>query len=153
MIMQPTPPGVPPRGVRRCHVGLVVSDLTVTDYLGRKRFRLRCVCGVYLDADERNVLEDAALSCGNHPPADGRAPGAYGLAHRNVRRERGNPGACSCGRPAAEWAFNDECQPDGYTTGGYPYSLDPAAYVPVCIRCHRRAAHRAHRARGAEALF
>ncbi|UOQ90685.1 hypothetical protein MUN74_07180 [Agromyces endophyticus] len=96
------------------------------------------------------MLEDAVLSCGNHPPADGRTPGVYGRAHRNVRRERGNPGACACGRPGAEWAFNDDTPPDGFTVGGYPYSFDPAAYAPVCIRCHRRAARRP---RGTEALF
>ncbi|WP_156623081.1 hypothetical protein [Mycobacterium sp. 1164966.3] len=81
-------------------------------------------------------------------------PGVIGYrgAHMRVLAARGRASAypCvgDCGRPAADWAY-DNADPDELvsTVNGAPrrYSLDPARYQPMCRPCHKRFDH-THRA-------
>ena len=83
-------------------------------------------------------------------PPKGGIPG-YDAAHRRVKRSRGLASAhrcVECAAPAAEWAYTGG-DPDELTTDptvrhehpGLLYSLDPAMYVPMCVRCHRLKDH------------
>jgi hypothetical protein len=69
----------------------------------------------------------------------------YRAAHMRVDAARGRassyPCVGDCGRPAAEWAY-DNADPDELVTavGGQlrRYSLDSDRYQPMCKPCHRR---------------
>lgn len=76
----------------------------------------------------------------------------YRAAHMRVLAARGRASdhLCvgDCGRPAADWAY-DNADPDELVTtvNGAPrrYSLNPDRYQPMCRRCHKRFDH-THRA-------
>lgn len=68
----------------------------------------------------------------------------YTAIHYRIVAQRGRPSdhqCVRCGARAAEWAY-DHADPNekrnrvGRDDG--PYSLDPAHYMPMCVRCHRR---------------
>lgn len=78
----------------------------------------------------------------DHPHWVGDGVG-YTNAHARTRRRRGNAQGhtCAhCGNPAEQWAF----QRDGArvvltdSKTGFPYSPDPADYIPLCLPCHWR---------------
>lgn len=108
----PAPPAET-AGVRRCHIGLRVgSDLTVVSLAGPHRFILECSCGHRFEGAEQNILEDAWVTCGNHPAADGRTAGEYRRAHTIVRRERGAPGGpCTYCGPRATSGHSTTASP------------------------------------------
>lgn len=79
----------------------------------------------------------------NNPKWRGTAV-EYAAAHARVVAKRGKPTeheCAHCGKPAAEWAY-DRSDPDekrntvGRDDG--PFSLNPAHYLALCVRCHRR---------------
>lgn len=45
---------------------------------------------------------------------------------------------CGCGEQARDWAYQYTCPEPLYSPEGWPYSLDPADYLPMCRRCHKR---------------
>lgn len=64
----------------------------------------------------------------------------YSGAHRNVTLRRGRAAEHTCGRcgqRAREWALLHDA--DGVLTNasGMTFSVDPFAYVAMCLRCHR----------------
>ena len=64
---------------------------------------------------------------------------SYNGAHRRIRRDRGpaSAQACvSCGGPARDWALREDVPSLPSAEGCY--SPDPAAYMPLCRRCHIR---------------
>jgi endogenous inhibitor of DNA gyrase (YacG/DUF329 family) len=70
---------------------------------------------------------------------------AYRTVHQRLQRDRGRasdyPCAGGCGRPAAQWAY-DNADPDERTSieNGYvvPYSTSADHYQPLCVPCHKR---------------
>lgn len=66
----------------------------------------------------------------------------YSGVHMRLIRERGSARehVCSCGEPAAEWAY-DHTDPEERVDGNRnrPFSLDLSRYSPKCLPCHRRA--------------
>ena len=88
------------------------------------------------------------------PPSGGQSPGpehsswvgdaiTYKGAHHRVRLRRGSASqyACTCGRPAMDWAY-DHADPDELLGDYYGrprrYSADPDHYLPMCRSCHRK---------------
>lgn len=65
---------------------------------------------------------------------------AYMGMHYRLRSMRGAASAYDCrhcGRLAAHWAY-DHADPEELTAPeGWPFSLDPAHYMPLCASCHR----------------
>lgn len=61
---------------------------------------------------------------------------SYGAVHSRLGQVIGQD--CNCGMPAEEWAY-DHGDPDELTSElGFPYSLDPVHYKPMCRPCHRK---------------
>lgn len=97
---------------------------------------------------------DAAISTQNPPPPampgssnpgwKGDAAG-YHAVHKRLITARGKASGhtCSCGKPAAQWAYDGK-DPNQKTqvirTGGReitaPFSHDLSRYLPMCARCH-----------------
>lgn len=66
---------------------------------------------------------------------------SYKGAHCRVLRQWGkasNYECRHCGAPAAEWAYDRLDDNAKATDEGWPYSLDPSHYMPLCSKCHRR---------------
>lgn len=80
---------------------------------------------------------------GTFAPADSRdrwADGvAYRTAHQRVAALRG-PAAghkcIQCGDPARQWAYQHNDPNQLRHANGYPYSLLPECYEPMCYPCH-----------------
>jgi hypothetical protein len=75
----------------------------------------------------------------------------YTAAHLRVTTAKGGSAKqfdCDhCGMPAHEWAYDhsdptERRDPEG-DRAGYPFSLDPENYMPLCVPCHRRFDRRA----------
>lgn len=68
-------------------------------------------------------------------------PGQLGYvgAHARIYTARGPASgqACRhCGGPAAHWAYDHGDPHAQVDPRGFPYSLDPGHYLPLCARCH-----------------
>lgn len=63
----------------------------------------------------------------------------YSSAHRRIRQDRGPATlhTCPCGAPARHWAY-DHTDPLELPSCYGPYSADPAHYLALCVRCHKR---------------
>ncbi len=63
----------------------------------------------------------------------------YVGAHARIRVTRGPASAQECGHcggPAAHWAYDHGDSQERLDPRGFPYSLDPAHYLPLCVGCH-----------------
>jgi hypothetical protein len=66
---------------------------------------------------------------------------SYSQAHRRIRESLGRAPehACAqCADPAHQWAYNHEDPAKRMSTEGYPYSMNPEYYTPLCRSCHVR---------------
>ena len=74
-----------------------------------------------------------------HPRWNGDQVTYYGL-HARIRAARGQARyqTCSCGKPAAQWAY-DYSDPTELIddASGMRYSLDIQRYVAMCASCHK----------------
>lgn len=63
----------------------------------------------------------------------------YSGAHYRVRSTRGRAAlhVCPCGKPAAQWAYDNADPAERVDPRGCRYSLDPARYFPLCASCHK----------------
>lgn len=81
----------------------------------------------------------------------GRAA-TYNTVHTRLHFERGSASAyvCSCGKPAAHWAYDHVADDERISERGYAYTTDLTHYAPMCRSCHRRMdmAHRRARPAG-----
>lgn len=73
-----------------------------------------------------------------HPAWAGDHP-SYSGAHMRVRAQRGNAKdhQCSCGKPAAQWAYRHDDPKELQSRWG-AYSADTERYEPMCVPCHKR---------------
>lgn len=69
----------------------------------------------------------------DYPAAHKRVKKLYGLASGHRCRH--------CGRPAVDWAYDHADQNELTDERGYPYSVDPDRYMPLCEPCHKRFDH------------
>lgn len=63
----------------------------------------------------------------------------YQGMHRRLKVTRGLAAyqVCEhCGGPAAHWAYDHQDPDELPGPRGFPYSQDPAHYLPLCARCH-----------------
>jgi hypothetical protein len=80
-----------------------------------------------------------------------REPGySAALAAVTAARGKASGQVCvECGQPAWAWCYDHgDPQERREARHGWPYSLDPARYVPRCRACHRKADHRNRPTRG-----
>lgn len=64
----------------------------------------------------------------------------YKGAHRRIYRKRGaaKAHACvQCGAAARHWAYDHTDPAELTSPAGWPYSLDPMRYQPMCALCHK----------------
>jgi hypothetical protein len=64
----------------------------------------------------------------------------YGAAHDRVRASLGSARrhtCVACGEPADDWAYNHADPEEKTSPDGYPYSVNPQHYQPMCVPCHR----------------
>ena len=64
----------------------------------------------------------------------------YGGAHYRLRAVSGaaSQHICAhCGKQALHWAYDHSDPDERLTPEGWPYSLNPARYLPLCAACHR----------------
>lgn len=90
--------------------------------------------------DPQTIAVRALPSGADHHAWRGNSAG-YDSSHQRVGRRLGpaSTRACQhCGKPARHWAY-DHADPDEVTDPrGISYSTDPAHYLPLCARCHKR---------------
>ena len=74
----------------------------------------------------------------NNPGWSGERVGYYGM-HKRTRQIRGSAKAhpCShCDGKAEQWAYDHADSREVISVEGFPYSIDPMHYFPLCIPCH-----------------
>lgn len=79
-------------------------------------------------------------------PKPKRGITTYAAMHKHLRETRGSASrypCVTCGQPAYEWAYDNEC-PDEQRDFRGRFSADPSHYLAMCHPCHMAldAAHR-----------